>query len=295
MAFINPVDNQKYTRILQRNVDDRVTSLRGVGRMEKRPLPVCPACTLCADDGAVCRLLPLSGASVYSPRPVRPRTRAATFQTRLLLAPLFRWAQSSAQLAHLAADWSKNKYFFPHRIGPGGGGQFYLDVPCVLIAGWVALRIYQAASRRHLLESLVYPFFLLLCTVTYILHVVQNYRFIYDMRSLMFFAVGLYLIYFRKPVLWLVALFAVATLNRETTLLLIPFFLLSPCVRPRRAGAECRGTSPSGHSAGGHGPRAGYAGFPMETRAASPDYRACGTDAGVLGGVARVRFSPFPP
>jgi hypothetical protein len=48
----------------------------------------------------------------------------------------------------------------------------------------------------------------------------------------MFFALGLYLIYFRKPTILLVALFAVATLNRETTLLLIPFFLLSACVQP---------------------------------------------------------------
>lgn len=134
----------------------------------------------------------------------------------------------------MAADWSRNKYFFPHGIGPGGIVEFYFDVPCVLIAGWIAVRIYRAASRRHLLEWLVYPLFLALCTVTYILHVVQNYRFIYDMPSLMFFAVGLYLIYFRKPVLWLVALFAVATLNRETTLLLIPFFVLSACVRPGR-------------------------------------------------------------
>ncbi|HEY6447894.1 MAG TPA: hypothetical protein VIY53_15645 [Acidobacteriaceae bacterium] len=156
------------------------------------------------------------------------------FQTRLLLAPLFRWAQSSAYMAHLAADWSKNQYFFPHGIGPGGVVEFYLDVPCVLIAGWVAVRIYRAASRRHLLEWLVYPLFLVLCTVSYSLHAVQNYRFIYDMPSLMFFALGLYLIYFRKPVLWLVALFAVATLNRETALLLIPFFALSACVRPRR-------------------------------------------------------------
>ena len=155
------------------------------------------------------------------------------FQTRLLLAPLFRWAQSSPALIRMASDWSMNSYFFPHGIGPGGVVQFYLDLPCVLIAGWVAVRLYQAASRRHLLTWLVFPLFLIICAVSYTLHIVQNYRFIYDMPSLMFFSLGLYLIYFRKPVAWLVALFALATWNRETTLLLVPFFVLSACVRAR--------------------------------------------------------------
>ena len=155
------------------------------------------------------------------------------FQTRLLLAPLFRWAQNSPFMIRYASHLSMNGYFFPHGVGPGGVVQFWIDLPCVLIAGWATVQIYQAASRRHLLGWLVYPLFLVLCTITYILHVVQNYRFIYDMPSLMFFAVGLYLIYFRKPVILLVAWFAVATWNRETTLLLIPFFLLSACVRGR--------------------------------------------------------------
>jgi hypothetical protein len=155
------------------------------------------------------------------------------FQTRLLLAPLFHWAENSPFMIHYASRLSMNGYFFPHGIGPGGVVQLWVDVPCVLVAGWATVRIWQAASRRHLLGWLVYPLFLVLCTVTYILHAVQNYRFIYDMPSLMFFALGLYLIYFRKPVTLLVALFAVATWNRETTLLLIPLFLLSACVRRR--------------------------------------------------------------
>jgi len=159
------------------------------------------------------------------------------FQTRLLLAPLFRWALESPFMLRHASSWSADNYFFPRGIGPGGVLELYLDLPCVLIAGWATLRIYQAASRRQLLGWLVYPFFLVLCTVTYILHAVQNFRFVYDLPSLMFFALGLYLIYFRKSTLLLVALFAVATWNRETTLLLVPFFLLSACVRAPSATA----------------------------------------------------------
>jgi hypothetical protein len=153
------------------------------------------------------------------------------FQTRLLLAPLFRWAEESPTMARYAQHLSTGHYFFfPRGIGRGGIVEFYLDVPCVIVAGWVAVRLYEAASRRRLLSWAVYPLFLVLCVVTYTLHAVQNFRFLYDMPSMMFFALGLYLIYFRKRVVWLVALFAVATWNRETTLFLLPFYLLSACV-----------------------------------------------------------------
>lgn len=165
-------------------------------------------------------------------------TERLPFQTRLLLAPLFRWAQQSWFMVTYALHLSMNGYFFPHGVGPAGVVQFYIDLPCVLIAGWVAVRLYQAASRRHLLGWMVYPLFLVLCTVTYILHVVQNYRFIYDLPSLAFFALGLYIIYFRKSTLLLAALFAVATWNRETTLFLIPLFLLSACIRGKSAPAR---------------------------------------------------------
>jgi hypothetical protein len=127
----------------------------------------------------------------------------------------------------------------------------FIDIPCVLVAGWATLRIYQAASRRRLLEPFLYPFFLVLCVVTYSLHVVQNFRFVYDLPSLMFFSVGLYLIYFRKSTVLLVVLFAVATLNRETTLLLIPFFLLSACVDRTPPAAGEPGPTPIDSHPGG--------------------------------------------
>jgi hypothetical protein len=155
------------------------------------------------------------------------------FQTRLLLAPLFHWANHSAFMVHYASRLAMNGYFFPRGIGPSEVVEFWLDIPCVLVAGWVTVRLYQAASRRHLLTWLVYPLFLVLCAVSYILHTIQSFRFVYDMPSLACFGVGLYLIYFRKSRLLLVALFAFATLNRETTLFLIPFYLLSELSRSR--------------------------------------------------------------
>lgn len=149
------------------------------------------------------------------------------FQTRLLLAPLYRLADSGSWSLDYAAKLARNTYFFPHGVTPGMVLEFYLGIASVLISGWVATRLYAAGSRRHLLGALVYPLFLGLCTLAYIVHTVQNFRYVYDMPSLAAFSIGFYLIYFRKPALWFVLLFTVATLNRETTLLLLPFWAVS--------------------------------------------------------------------
>jgi hypothetical protein len=149
------------------------------------------------------------------------------FQTRLLLAPLYRWVHNSPFWMNYATHLSYNHYFFPHGVSPEQAFEFYLDIPCLLLAGWVAVRIYSVASQRHALKALVYPVFLVLCYFAYLMHTVQNFAFVYDFPSLAFFSVGIYLIYFRKNPLWFVALFAIATLNRETTLLLLPFYVLA--------------------------------------------------------------------
>ena len=149
------------------------------------------------------------------------------FQARILLAPVYSWLDHSRWFVDYTSRLARNTYFFPRGLLPGEVFEFYSGIVCVLVAGWVAVAIYKASTRRHLLGAFVYPVFLGLCAVSYILHTVQNFRFVYDMPSLAFFALGLYLIYFRKPAIWLVALFTVATLNRETTLFLLPLYMLS--------------------------------------------------------------------
>ena len=148
------------------------------------------------------------------------------FQTRLLLAPLYRWADNASWSTGYAEHLARNTYFFPHGVTAGMVLEFYIGIACVLWSGWVAVRLYRAASRRRLLEPLVFPLFLGMCVLAYIVHTVQNFRYVYDMPSLAAFAGGFYLIYFRKPLAWFVLLFAVATLNRETTLLLLPFWAI---------------------------------------------------------------------
>ena len=118
------------------------------------------------------------------------------FQTRLLLAPLYRLADSGSWSLDYAAKLARNTYFFPHGVTPGMVLEFYLGIASVLISGWVATRLYAAGSRRHLLGALVYPLFLGLCTLAYIVHTVQNFRYVYDMPSLAAFSIGFYLIYF---------------------------------------------------------------------------------------------------
>ncbi len=154
------------------------------------------------------------------------------FQTRLLLAPLYRWVDHASWTTAYAARLARNTYFFPNGITAGGVLEFYIGIACVLVSGWVALRIYNASTRRGLLRPLVFPLFLGMCVLAYIVHTVQNFRYVYDMPSLLAFALGFYLIYFRKPLFWFVLLFAVATLNRETTLLLLPFWAVSQALEP---------------------------------------------------------------
>ena len=149
------------------------------------------------------------------------------FQTRLLLAPLYRWYENSSSGIGYAERLARNTYFFPNGVTPGFVLEFFIGIACVLFSGWVAVRIYDASSRRRLLRPLLYPLFLCMCVLLYIVHTVQNFRYVYDLPSLAFFSAGFYLIYFRKPVAWFVLLFAIATLNRETTLLLLPFWALS--------------------------------------------------------------------
>ncbi len=104
--------------------------------------------------------------------------------------------------------------------------QAAINVASLLAAGWFTIRIYRASSPRRLLEPLVYPLLLVACACTYVLHTVQNFRFIYDLPSLAFFSAAMYLIYFRKPWAYFAALFVLATINRETTLLLLPLYMI---------------------------------------------------------------------
>jgi hypothetical protein len=148
-------------------------------------------------------------------------------QTRVLMMWLLRWAHHNPLLLRLADLFSRFTPIYRSHITPETFVFAITDTAGIVLAGWVATRIYDAASQRRLLTAYVYPLVLVLCAVTYVMVSLHPRRFYYDLPSLGFFAVGLYLIYFRKHPLWFAALFIVATLNRETTLVLLLFFVLA--------------------------------------------------------------------
>ncbi len=148
-------------------------------------------------------------------------------QARVLMMLLLRWAHRNPFLVYLADLFSRSTPIYRSHITPETFVFAITDTFGIALAGWVATRIYDAASERRLLTAYVYPLVLVFCAVTYVLVSLHPRRFYYDLPSLGFFAVGLYLIYFRKHPLLFAAVFVVATLNRETTLLLLLFFVLA--------------------------------------------------------------------
>ncbi len=156
------------------------------------------------------------------------------FQGRLLMMFPMRWAHHSSALHRLTEPFAISHFWFPRPVAPEVLVQAVINVACLLLAGFFTTRIYQASSPRRLLTPLVYPLLLIVCGVTYVFHTVQNFRFLYDLPSLAFFAAAMYLLYLRKHWSWFAALFLIATFNRETTLLLLPLYLLNQAVEDGR-------------------------------------------------------------
>ncbi|GGA60755.1 hypothetical protein GCM10011507_10360 [Edaphobacter acidisoli] len=156
------------------------------------------------------------------------------YQGRMLMMFPLRWAHSD-MLFHLLADpLHLSHYWFSRHNAPEVLVQAVINVLCVLLAGYLTTKLYVVSSRTGLLRDLVFPVFLVACTATYIMHTAQNLRFVYDLPSLAFFSVAMCLIYFRKHWGYFVALFIVATVNRETTLFLLPLFMLDRAVEDGR-------------------------------------------------------------
>jgi DNA-binding MarR family transcriptional regulator len=132
-----------------------------------------------------------------------------------------RWAHQSTAMIWLGGPFARSHFWFPKPVAPEVLVQAVIDVLCLLLTGYLTTRIYQASSQRQLLTPMVYPLLLVVCGVTYVMHTVRNFRFIYDLPSLLFFAGAMYLMYFRWHWIYFAILFVIATINRETALLLL--------------------------------------------------------------------------
>ena len=151
------------------------------------------------------------------------------FQGRCLMMLPLRLAHNSSLLQAIDRLLSMSHFWFPRPGNPEVLAQGLIGTACVAVTGILTTRLYQASSRRRLLTPFIYPLVLVVWAMTYVLHTVQNFRFVYDLPSLAFFTAALYVIYLRRHPLWFAAIFLLATTNRETTLLLLP--LISTALR----------------------------------------------------------------
>ena len=152
------------------------------------------------------------------------------FQERVLpivlMWPINHWTALLHALANRGHDPETAAAATPQTVA------FYLlSLVSFTIAGVFTVKLYRAVTENGILSSLVYPLFLVISMWTYVIHIDANYSYPYDMPSLAFFTAGLYFIYTRKfaP---LVAVIALGTLNRETTLFLIGIHMLDAASRP---------------------------------------------------------------
>lgn len=135
------------------------------------------------------------------------------YQGRLLMMLPLRWAQRSRfLLLHTAGSQGAFRT-------PNSALITFVAFVSVCLACWLVTVFYLRVSQRRAFPWMPASLLLVLCAVMYILHS-QNVMYPYDLPSLLFFTLGLYLIYTER-VWWLVALFPIATLNREVTMFLI--------------------------------------------------------------------------
>ena len=137
------------------------------------------------------------------------------FQGRMLMMWPMQWAENSSWLQH----WTNG------RPGMKTPELFVIALTALLsltATGVLVTLMFRRIPSAQRLPYMPYATLLVICIFNFCL---IPYSFPYDLPSLAFFTLGVYLIYTRR--FWgLLALFPIATLNRETTLFLIPLLAL---------------------------------------------------------------------
>jgi hypothetical protein len=152
------------------------------------------------------------------------------FQARLMMEYPLRWAHASPTLNSVAAGISAIHLWIPRGVLPEDFVEAAVDLISVVIAGLVATDLYRGHSRTRLLTPYVYPLALVMMAGSYCLGSINFYRYVYDLPSLGLFSAGLYLVFHRHHPALFALLFMIATVNRETSIFLLYFFLVSSCV-----------------------------------------------------------------
>ncbi|HEV2576837.1 MAG TPA: hypothetical protein VGU25_06475 [Acidobacteriaceae bacterium] len=150
------------------------------------------------------------------------------YQTRVLMMFPLRWAHQSQGLNRFA-EWlstGKTAVWFDRGISAEGIVQAAIDVCSVVCIGLIARKLYDLASPRGIFRFAVYPLTLVMILATYGLSFTYHVRYFYDLPSVALFGAGLLLLYRRSNVLAFCAIFLIATVNRETSLMLLVFYAL---------------------------------------------------------------------
>ena len=155
------------------------------------------------------------------------------FQGRFLLEPLLRWAHGSPVIGYASCGLHALPWIFPRPVSPEGILQAVLDVLAVASAGLVATALYRRGSPNGRCAALVYPLVLLMSLLMYAAVTSHAYRFVYDLPQMALFSLGLLLIYDRRFALF-TACFLLATLNKETSIVLLANLLLAERARGYR-------------------------------------------------------------
>lgn len=156
------------------------------------------------------------------------------FQGRLLMVYPLRWAHDSPAMAATVERLNATRLFLPRNLLPEDLVQGVIYLLSILIAGLVARDLYRIHSRTRLLTPYIFPLALVMIAASYCLGALNFFRYLYDLPSLGLFSVGLYLIARKHHPALFAILFAIATINRESSLFLLVFFLLSRCVIEQR-------------------------------------------------------------
>lgn len=146
------------------------------------------------------------------------------FQERALMAWLLR-GTGSFDSPHLEA--------MLHRLLPALGTAFNETTLVLLLVAWFSMAASILLTRASLIKltgdaifsswaAFLVPY---MAYFTYILNFGPHFLLPYDLPSLFFFCAGFYLLLMRRPLV-LIPLIAIATLNRETAIFLVIFYLL---------------------------------------------------------------------
>ena len=116
-------------------------------------------------------------------------------------------------------------------VPPGFFPFFLVDLLSVAVSVWLCLKLYRKAAVRPRSAPLIVAIFLWTAAWTYMLSPESSTYYPYDLPGVAFFTAGLYFIYTRRFAALLMTLL-VGTLNRETTLFLIPLLFLDAMALP---------------------------------------------------------------